>query len=63
MDRRYGIIYVLGEERRPEDGFCIGGQIAAAGSNVHAAVKETKKRESWSYKTQYELAMKCVHMR
>lgn len=63
MDRKYGIIQVLGEEHTPEDGFCIGGQIAAAGSNVHAAVRETKKREGLDFKTQWELATKVIQMR
>lgn len=57
MDRKFGVINVLGEECAPEDGSCIGGHIAAAGSNLHAAVKETKRLEKAGFRTQYELSL------
>lgn len=63
MDRKYGAVVVLGEEHLAEDAFNIGNQIAAAGANLHAAVKETKKVENLDFRTQYELVTKCLTMR
>jgi hypothetical protein len=63
LERRFGLVGVLGEHRAPADGFTIGGQAAAGAANLHTAVKETKAVEEEPLIVRYQLAAKAVVVR